>query len=162
MKKVFKGSAFSEVLSELVLFKPDTEKVYELNLTEKKKKRSLDANAYCWALLGQLSDKLRIPPEELYKEFIRRGSSYTVVPIKNVAVERYAEIWQSNGIGWIVENLGESKHEGYTNLKCYHGSSRYDSKEMSYLIDEIVEACKEQGIETASGAELQRLKEGWK
>jgi hypothetical protein len=109
-----------------------------------------------------LSNKLRIPPEELYREFIRRGNSYTVVPIKNVAVKRYAEIWQSNGIGWIVENLGESKHEGYTNLKCYHGSSSYDTKEMSFLIDEVVEACKEQGIETASGAEIRRLKEEWK
>lgn len=52
MKREFKGSDFSEVLSALVLFSPDPDKFYTLEIKEKKQKRSLDANAYCWVLLN--------------------------------------------------------------------------------------------------------------
>lgn len=162
MKREFNGSDFSEVLSALVLFSPDPDKFYTLEIKEKKQKRSLDANAYCWVLLNQLSHKLKTPAIELYRLFIRRIGSYTIVPIKSEAAARYAEIWQSNGYGWLVDNLGDSKIEGYTNLKCYHGSSCYTTAEMSKLIDEIVFECKQQGIETATGAELALLKEEWK
>lgn len=162
MKVNFKGSEFSSVLSKIVLFQPEVNKNYVLEIKEQKKKRSLDANAYCWALLGKLAKVLKIPAIELYKHFIRQIGPYTIVPIKTQAVAKFGELWSSHGVGWIVDDLGESKLDGFHNLKCYHGSSSYDSKEMALLIDEIVEACKENGIETASGAELALLKEKWK
>lgn len=162
MIKKFKGEDFAEVLLELELFKPEPECFYELKLAKCKKKRSLDANAYCWVLLRKLSRVLGIPSELLYKEFIKRGNTYYIVPIKSSAVAKYSEVWGNNGVGWFVDDLGESKIDGYHNIKCYYGSSSYDSKEMSFLIDEIVAECKEQGIETATGSELALLKEGWK
>ncbi|MCR5652829.1 MAG: recombination protein NinB [Ruminococcus sp.] len=160
MKKTFKGSEFNVVLSELMLLSPDTDKIYELELKEKKKRRSLDANAYCWVLLGKLARVLRIPADELYKEFIRRNNTYFIYPIKSVAVAKYIEVWSNNGIGWFVDDLGENKaNTNYHNLKCFYGSSSYDTKEMATLLDEIVYECKENGIETATGAELALLKE---
>lgn len=162
VRKQFKGSGYKEVLSELILFNPEPDKEYILEIKEKRKKRSLDANAYCWALLGELSKVLKIPANELYTHFIRQIGSYTIVPIKTQAVAKFGELWSSHGAGWIVDDLGESKLDGFHNLKCYHGSSSYDSKEMAILIDEIVEVCKDNGIETASGAELALLKEKWK
>ena len=36
----------------------DTNKIYELK--EVKKKRSLNANSYCWVLLGKIADRLGI------------------------------------------------------------------------------------------------------
>ena len=161
MTKSFLGKNYRAVLSELVLFSPDGEKVYELTIKEKKKKRSLDANAYCWVLLGQLSKALRIPPESLYKEFIRKSSNYTVMTLKTQAAAKFSEKWQSNGIGWFIVDLGESRIQGFSHIRAYHGSSSYDTKEMSLLLDEIVEACKENNIETATGAELGLLKRGW-
>lgn len=161
IRKTFKGSKFNAVMSELLLLQLDSNKTYDLEIKEHRKKRSLDANAYCWVLLNKLSNTLKIPSETLYREIIRKIGTYTVVPIRNDAVGKYIQIWQSNGIGWIVDNLGDSKFDGFTNLKCFHGSSTYDSKEMSKLIDEIVSCCKEQGIETATPAELALLKEEW-
>lgn len=162
MKVNFKGSEFQKVLSELILFSPEKEKDYVLTIKKHRKKRSLDANAYCWALLGELSKVLKTPSIELYKHFIRQIGSYTIVPIKTQAVAKFGELWSSHGVGWIVDDLGESKLDGFHNLKCYHGSSSYDSKEMALLIDEIVEVCKDNGIETATGAELDLLKKKWK
>lgn len=138
-------------------------KKYVAELKEYRKKRSLDANAYCWVLIGQLAAKLRITPLEVYCEAIRAiGGNYYVTPIKNEAVAHYKRIWETHGIGWICEEMGHSKLDGYTNVISYYGSSEYDTRQMSRLIDLIVMECKEQGIETMTPRELALLKEGWK
>ena len=138
-------------------------KKYVAELKEYRKKRSLDANAYCWVLIGQLAAKLRITPLEVYREAIRAiGGNYYVTPIKNDAVPRYRQIWEAHGLGWICEEMGDSKLVGYTNVISYYGSSEYDTRQMSRLIDLIVMECKEQGIETMTPRELALLKEGWK
>lgn len=132
----------------------------ELNIEISKwyKKRSLDANAYAWALLGKLQDVLNIPKEDIYKNMIKDIGSYEIVPIKNEAVEKFESAWQKNGLGWVTEQL-PSKLKGYTNIICYYGSSSYNSKEMSRLIDLIVQDCKEQEIETLSKEELKSMME---
>lgn len=122
------------------------------------KKRSLDANAYAWVLLGKLQDVLNIPKEDIYKNMIKSIGSYEIVPIKNEAVEKFESAWQKNGLGWVTEQL-PSKLKGYTNIVCYYGSSSYNSKEMSRLIDLIVQECKEQEIETLSKEELKSMME---
>lgn len=161
IKKTFKGDKVNVAISELLLLSLDEKKTYDLVIKEHRRKRSLDANAYCWVLLGKLGEKLHIPSEEIYREFIHRVGSYEILPVREKAVDKFKEGWQSNGIAWIVEDLGESKLEGYINLRCFYGSSSYDTLEMSRLLDEIVSACKEQGIETATGAELALLMEEW-
>lgn len=43
----------------------------------------------------------------------------------------------------------------------YYGSSCYDTKQMSSLIDHLVQDCKALGIETLTPQELARMKEEW-
>lgn len=139
------------------------EKKYVADIKEWRERRSLDANAYFWTLAGKLSAKLGISPEEIYRAMIRDvGGNYEVMPIRNDALERWKAIWQSNGLGWVCEEIGASKHEGYTNVRNFYGSSAYDKSQMSRLIEIIVQECKLQGIETMTPAELARLTEGWK
>lgn len=126
-----------------------------------RKKRSLDANAYCWVLINKLAKKLNLKPLEVYKKAIYEVGVREIVPVKNEAVERYKEIWQNNGMGWICETM-PSRLDGYTNVIAWYGSSVYDSKEMSRLVDSIVEECKLQNIETMTPSELGRLKEAWR
>lgn len=138
------------------------EKPYVAEIKEHRERRSLDANAYAWVLLGKLSGKLRIPPEDLYRAIIRDvGDNYEVMPVRNKALERWKGIWSSNGLGWICEEIGPSKLEGYTNTRCFYGSSAYDKAQMARLIDLIVQECKAQGIETMPPVELARLTEEW-
>lgn len=140
---------------------------YVAEIKEYREKRSLDANAYCWVLLGKLAAKLSTPkvpvtPEQVYRQAIRDvGDNYEVTPIRDEALDRWKQIWQSNGIGWICEEF-PSKIEGYTNVRNFYGSSVYDKAQMSRLIDIIVEECKLQGIETMTPVELARLTEEWK
>ena len=44
----------------------------------------------------------------------------------------------------------------------YYGSSTFDTKQMSRLIDNIVQDCKAVGIETLTPQQLDALKEGWR
>lgn len=137
-------------------------KVYEADLKEHRKKRSLDANAYCWMLLGKIAAKVGLDKDDVYREMIRNvGDNYTIVPIRNDAVDKWIENWQTRGTGWVCDILGESKIDGYTNVITYYGSSTYDTKQMSQLINLVVQECKTLGIETATPAELSLLLEGW-
>lgn len=140
----------------------DDNKTYAVEVKQHKKQRSLDANAYCWVLIDKLSEKLNVSKTEIYRQAIKEigGNSETVcVPTK--AVNKLCEGWKHSGLGWQVETL-ESKLKGCTNVVLYYGSSSYDTKQMSMLIDNIVQDCKALGIETMTPRELQALKDGWK
>ena len=139
------------------------EKKYVADIKEYRERRSLDANAYMWVLVGKLSGKLGLPPEEIYRAAIRDvGDNYEVMPVRNDALERWQVIWQSNGLGWLCEEIGPSKLPGYTNVRNFYGSSAYDKAQMSRLINNVVQDCKAQGIETMPPAELARLMEEWR
>ena len=141
----------------------------ELNTLEKlsieikpfRERRSLDANAYAWVLLDKLSEKLRRPPEELYRECIREiGGVSEVICVKNEAVDRLRQGWEHNGIGWQTDTF-PSKIEGCTNVKLFYGSSTYDTAQMSRLIDVIIEECKEQGIQTETPNQIAQMLARW-
>lgn len=137
-------------------------KMYDADLKEHKEKRSLDANAYCWLLLGKIAAKVGLGKDDVYREMIKNvGDNYTVVPIRNDAVDKWIENWRCRGTGWVCDIIGESKIDGYTNVITYYGSSTYDTKQMSALISLVVQECKTLGIETATPAELSLLLEGW-
>lgn len=125
-------------------------------------RRSLDANAYCWSLIGKLAENQSLPVEEIYRHYIREvGGNSEVVCVKNSAVERLKEGWGKNGIGWVTDTL-PSKIDGCTNVILYYGSSTYDTAQMSRFIENIVQDCKALGIETATPEQLSLLKERWK
>ena len=120
-----------------------------IELSKWYKKRSLDANAYAWVLLGKLQDALNIPKEEIYRSMIKDVGDYEVIPIKNEAVDKFQRAWRKNGLGWITDTT-KSKLEGYTNVIAYYGSSSYDTKAMARLIDLITQECIEQKIQIMS------------
>lgn len=132
-----------------------------LRITKYKPKRSLDANAYMWVLISELQDIINRPKEEIYKDFIKEIGVYEVIPIKDIAVEKFCEAWSLNGLGWITETT-KSKLKGYTNVLAYYGSSTYDTKQMARLIDLVVEECKQYGIETRSPEEIESMLSAWK
>lgn len=151
------GIPFREAKAFTANMKP---KKYAVEIKEYRERRSLDANAYLWTLLGKLSAALHVPPEEIYREAIRDvGGNYEVMPVRNEALDKWKSVWQGNGLGWVCEEVGPSKIEGYTNVRNFYGSSAYDAAQMSRLIEIIVGECKTQGIETMTPEELARLME---
>ena len=165
MQLKFKKGKFNLLLPQILDFiaNLDGDTEYELTITKPKQAKSNEANAYYWTLIGKLSERIGIPPRDIYRQHIQDvGGNYTVVPIREDAVESWQKVWQSKGLGWVCEILGESKLRGYTNMICFYGSSCYTSTQMSRLIGLCIADCKAQGIETMTPSEMALLMENYK
>lgn len=126
-----------------------------------KRKRSLDANAYCWVLLDKLAYTLHRSKTDIYREYVRNiGGVSDTVCVQDKAVAALRKAWEHNGIGWQSETL-PSKVKGCTNVILYYGSSTYDTAQMSRLIDMAVSDCKALGIDTASPRMIESLVARW-
>lgn len=136
--------------------------LYDLEVKEHRKKRSLDANAYAWVLINKLAEAMRISPVEVYKQaIVNVGGNYEVLPIQEGTVDHFVKVWESKGLGWPCVDMGPSKIPGYWNVRAYYGSSTYDTRQMSQLIDNLVQDCKALDIETLTPDKLALLMEGW-
>lgn len=137
------------------------EKSYVAELKRYRQKRSLDANAYCWVLCQKLAEVLGLTKEEIYLEHIKAIGQFEIVPVKEETVEKFVAAWSKNGIGWPAEVLDDSKLPGYKRVAAYYGSSTYNTEEMSWLLRNIIQDCKDQGIETLTPEELARMEADW-
>lgn len=156
-KLILSVPSLKEVSLFLSIFKPGD---YEIK--KRKQKRSLDANAYAWALIGKIADAVDDSPEEVYKRYIRDvGSVMTVSCVLVEDVESEVKTFVEGHIGRFVQ-VGESKLPGCATIKKHYGSSSYDSKQMAHFIDAIVQDCRELSIETRSKEEIESLLEEWK
>ena len=146
-------------LEELDGFTSDMD--VEVTVKKHKEKRSLDANAYLWVLIDKLASKTGVAKSEIYKKAIKEiGGNSDVLCLKNDAVETFCKAWESRGLGWQTDRL-PSKIGGCTNVVVYYGSSTYNTMQMWLLIQNIVDECKEQGIETMTPEELDSMMKGW-
>ncbi len=146
----------------MALVRKHKDKLYNLEVKEHRKKRSLDANAYAWVLIGKLAEAMRITPEEVYRQAIQNvGGNYEIIPIKEEAAEHFKGIWEAKGLGWPCVDMGRSKIPGYRNLRAYYGSSTFSVSQMQIFIDNLVQDCKALDIETMTPEKLALLVEGW-
>jgi hypothetical protein len=146
----------------MALVRKHKNKLYNLEVKEYRRKRSLDANSYAWVLIHKLAEATRLTPVEVYREAIRNvGNNATPLCVREQDVAKIIRSWERNGLGWVVDNLGMSQVRGCRNLLAYHGSSTYDTEQMSRLIDNLVQDCKALDIETLPPEKLALLKEEW-
>ena len=139
------------------------DKLYDLEVKEHCKKRSLDANAYAWVLINKIADVLRITPIEIYRQAILNVSgNYEVLPIKEEAAEHFKQVWEAQGLGWPCVDMGKSKLDGYRNMRAYYGSSTFSVQQMQVFVDNLVQDCKALDIEVKSEEELASLMGAWK
>lgn len=69
------------------------------------------------------------------------------------AIPEFEKIWASKGIGWFCDVADDAQEEGKKIILAYHGSSTYTVKQMSALIDNIMQDAKVVGVETLSDRE---------
>lgn len=120
-----------------------------------RKKRSLNANAYAWKLIGEIADIVRSGKDEIYLKLLKRyGQSELISVLSHVPISHYVKYY---------EEAGESKLNGkdFTHYRVYKGSSEFDTREMSIFIDGVVSEAKGLGITTETPNEIARLKSMW-
>ena len=138
------------------------DRLYDLEVKEHRKKRSLDANAYAWVLINKIADALRITPKEIYRQAIQNvGGNYEILPVKAEAAEHFKQVWEAQGLGWPCVDMGKSKIDGYRNLRAYYGSSTYSTTQMAQLIDILLQDCRALDIEVKSDEEIASIMGAW-
>lgn len=142
-------------------------KLEKLTVVIKKwfKKRSLDANAYLWVLADKIAKKLSdegsvVTKEDVYIDAIKQMGVFESLIISEKAFDHFKLIWEKQGLGYVIEE--ERRKDNCIRIKCYYGSSSYNTKEMSYVINLLVEAAKNYGIETKTEQEINSLLNSWK
>ena len=133
----------------------DKGKTLDVEIKPHRERRSLDANGLLWVMLGKIAEALRTDKDAVYLKMLKRYGQYTYVIAKPEAVEKLKQSWR------LVEEVGKTKNGDGVQLLCYFGSSLYDKREMSVLIDGTVSEAKELGIETMTPRELALIKDAW-
>ena len=154
------GNAGLEQLAKFLKTAQDEKKAVNLQILAPhilggaggRKKRSLDANAYFWVLVGKIADKLRASKEEIYFELIKKyGQAITVTVRQGTDLTRagfkYYELFRD----------GLSNGKPFEAYRVFIGSSQYDTKEMAILIEGTVQEANDLGIETLTPLELAQI-----
>lgn len=136
-------------------------KKYVAEIKRYRRKRSLDANAYMWVLCDKIADAIRSTKEAVYREAVEQVGVFADMAVKDRDVDDICRAWVHKGIGWITEYVGNTAKPGGEIIRFYKGSSEYDTKQMSRLIDYLVGEAKELGIETMPPDELERMMQQW-
>lgn len=135
------------------LFDQDKNKKFEVK--EYHKKRSLNANAYAWALIGKIADVLRNSKDEIYLEMLKKyGQSEIVSVLSDINVAGYFKYF---------EEIATVKLQGknFTHYKVFKGTSEYNTAEMAVFIDGVISEADELGIDTLPPNEVEKIKSLW-
>ena len=146
---------FREAFDEL------SEKDVDITIKKYSKKRSQEASNLCWSLIDRLAEKQKLTKTEVYRSAIREiGGVSDVVCVRNDAVNKLVQSWTSKGLGWQAETE-PSKFDGYMRVTLYYGSSVFSQKQMSDLIDSLIQDCNALGIPTMSQKEIDNALKYW-
>jgi len=135
-----------------------------IEIKKQRNKRSLDANSYCWVLCDKVAKELSketvVTKEDVYKDAILQIGRFEPVIVTEVAYDNFKRIWENQGLGFLVQEV--SHKDKCVRVNCYYGSSTYDTKEMSLLINLLVDLAKQYEIETKTKAEINSLLDSWR
>lgn len=128
----------------------------ELIITAKphKAKRSLDANAYFWVLCDRIAKRLSSDKWTIYLLQLSKYGVFADLQIKTQALEILKEKFR------YIEVLQEGEES--CTVRCYFGSSTYNTHEMSDLINGTITEAEGLGIETITPAEKEHMLSLWK
>ena len=146
------------------LLSADREKVWDLR--EHREKRSLTQNSYYWKLLSLTADKLKMSKPELHNRMLRKygqrqyiGGLLVRIPIPDTdeaeEAALAAETFHITPTSDVKTGKDGRQYRTYLMLR---GSSEYDTREMSVLLDGMINEAQQQDIETLTPMELERMR----
>ena len=133
----------------------------DLDITFKvhREKRSLDANAFLWKCLGDMAAVLGMTAWDMYLYSLKRYGKYTYIKIIETAYTSLQKVWRETKI--VGETMEKNPETGeqckYLEVLCYFGSSTYDSKEFSVLLNGVIEDMAELGLERPTDEHLKAI-----
>lgn len=133
------------------------DELLSIDIKKFRKSRSLDANGLLWACIGDIAKALNADKWEIYLMMLKRYGVYTYGVFRENHIEHIKKMWRE------TEVVGEVDVNGQNGVQMllYFGSSTYDTKEFSTLLDGVISEMKEMGLQVPADKETQRLLEEW-
>lgn len=138
-----------------LIFRLDKDTIYDVKITKHREKRSLNCNAYLWKLVTEIGNILNKSKEEVYLQMlIDYGQSEMISILSDIDVKGYFKYYKLAGSSMLNGKL-------FNHYKIYKGSSEYNTKEMSILLNGVVQEARNLGIKTKEDYEIEKLIEEW-
>ena len=146
------------VLTELNKFAQRADDLLSISVRKHRKKRSLDANSMFWSCINKIASKTGRDSWDVYLMMLEMYGQFTYIRVREDAVERIKSQWRE------CKEVGfEEFKDGarYVEMICYYGSSTYDTKEFSILLDGVISSLKDLGLQVPATKDVQRSIEAW-
>lgn len=128
-----------------------------IDVKKYRKHRSLEANNYFWQLIDKMAKVLHTDKDSVYLLQLSKYGVFTDLIAPRESIPILSEHFR------YIEEFNDGYEQGdMVRIRCYYGSSKYNSKEMSDLINGTVEEAKELGIETLTPKEIESMIEALK
>lgn len=141
------------------------EKILAITLKQYREKRSLNANAYYWRLVGEMAAYMKHPQQVVHNELLRSYGTLDTVEGENLMIfipdtfEAEEKVLMQETYHLKPTSMTKITDDGRA-FRAYlviKGSHEYDTQEMSRLIDGAVSEAKQMGLETLPPDEIERM-----
>lgn len=132
-----------------------------VDISVSRNKRSLDANACLWACLGDIASAIRSDPWDVYLYMLQRYGKYEYILAKPEAVEDLRKQWREIKVVGDRQVWKDGEPQNMIELLCFYGSSTYNTKEFSRLLDGVISEMKEMQLETPDDERIESLMDEW-
>ena len=131
----------------------------DITLKAHREKRSLDANAFLWSCLGKMGGVLNEPTYDMYLYSLEKYGKFIFVQVIENAYEDLKRMWRHTKIidDFIGLNPITGEKEKYLEVLCFFGSSTYNSKEFSRLLEGVISDMEQMGLERPTDEHLKAI-----
>lgn len=149
---------------QLIVYLMDQPKDKKFDLEEHHEKRSRDSNSYYWCLVGKIAQAIGKPKEEVHRQmlndygtwdYLDDGSPKWVILPKNKPLPSDGYYFDTRA-DVTVKGANSGEEEGHAYI-VIRGSHTYNSKEMSQLINGVVQEAQNLDIETLTPMEIEQM-----
>ena len=134
----------------------------EYDIEKHREKRSLRANDYCWVLCDLIAKAVGGQKEDIYRDAVHAVGIYrdfhSILPAEAPSL---IKLWMRQGTGWLCEQLDYEPDGDHVVIRGYFGSSVYNTRQMSRLIDWLITEAKELEIETLPPEKIAAMMREW-
>lgn len=132
------------------LWLQDRDKLFEIK--EYKQHRSTSQNAYLWKLVNEIANKVNKTKEDVYLQMLKDyGQSEIISMLSSINPNGYFKYFEPIGNGIVND-------KEFTHYRLYKGSSEYNTLEMKYLLDGVIQECEQLGIPTLTEEEISKMR----
>lgn len=147
----------------------EDDKLKVMTINHYKEQRSLDSNSGFWVMCDRIGKKLGNNKNNIYVELVKEFGVFDDVILIAKAQETYERRHnKSSSVDFdkdvslceVVERYKKGQQE-WVKLRCYAGTSTYESDEFKPLLDGTIEKAKDMGIPFFSKHELEQMALLW-